>query len=104
LNQINEAIRDYGMAIQRNFPEASYNRAALYFHVRMYKEAIADFTVATQTMSSNSYDVYLWRGQSYSAIAKYNEAIEDFTIASQIVPTVYEPLLHIATALNALNR
>lgn len=87
LGRPDEAIRDYGEALNRipngdNKAQAFYNRAIVYSDRKDFSAAITDLTSALGVIANNSElkaDIYYKRGFFRSENNQALEAIEDFT-------------------------
>lgn len=64
---------------------AVISRAYCYKHLKMWSEAIADFTTALLQDPTNPASVYAQRGVCYGKIEMYENSIEDLNKAMQVI-------------------
>lgn len=81
LHQYKNALEDYNEIIKldKKFYGAYGNRAELYFKLGEYAKAIKDFTIYLKT--TDDFNSYLLRGQSYFYLDKFDLAMDDFKTA-----------------------
>ncbi len=73
-----------------DFPDAYYERALVNAHLKLYDEAISDFT-RTVELNPDDAPAYNNRGLAYArGIKEYRKAIADFTRAVEIDPDFAE--------------
>jgi tetratricopeptide (TPR) repeat protein len=73
------------------------NRGGAYFHLAMYKEAIADFSKAISADSSFHKEYYINRCAAYEIAGDYNNAMKDLLVlvkcCHEMVPREFEQRL-----------
>ena len=91
LNAYNNAIR-ITQAHNLGYTDAFYNRANLFYDLKQYDEAIADYTVAVTSLDKagdaayNFSDAYYNRGLGYYQKGQYDEALADYESALEHKP------------------
>ncbi len=91
-NKLDEAIADYGKAIEimPDLAAAYHDRALVYAQQKKYSEALDDLSRA-QFLIPNSPLPYYNRGRVYEAMGKRNEAILEYRRARALAPRMKEP-------------
>jgi tetratricopeptide (TPR) repeat protein len=91
LNAYNNAIR-ITKALNLGYTDAFYNRANLFYDLKRYDEAIADYTETVTSLerardaAHNVSDAYYNRGLSYYQQGQYDEALADYERALEHKP------------------
>nr|PZN53380.1 MAG: hypothetical protein DIU68_12730 [Chloroflexota bacterium] len=85
LNDLNQAVLDYGRAIELNdeFAFAYGNRGNVHLQLDNDREALADFTRAIE-LDPTYANAYSGRAMIYNKLDRYNDAIADFTRAIEL--------------------
>lgn len=80
LDDLNQALLDYGRAIEVNdeFAFAYGNRGNTYLQLDNDREALADFTRAIELDPAYA-NAYSGRAAVYSTLERYNDAVADYT-------------------------
>ncbi|UCG08731.1 MAG: tetratricopeptide repeat protein [Desulfobacterales bacterium] len=83
----NKALEYWNNAIQTNpkLPEAYNNRGLAYYELKLYREAIKDYSQAIR-MKSDYSAAYNNRGNAYYEMLKYELAEADFNKSIQLNP------------------
>jgi len=63
-------------------------RGQLFFQVKDYDKAIADYTEAIELNKGKGDVIYEWRGTAYRALRRYDDAIRDFNKAIRCRPDI----------------
>jgi len=86
--------------------EKSYyykKRAAAYYSLKNYKQAISDYSSAIRLNKYNP-DLYIWRAKAYMKINQSDNALKDFEFAVALNPYDYSVRKNYAKALASINR
>jgi tetratricopeptide (TPR) repeat protein len=87
-----EAFNAYTEALKLGHPEPAIvldNRGDVFFHVKNYDKAIADYSAAIK-INPRYATAYFDRGAAHEEKGEYNEAQEDFDKAVQLDPKLAE--------------
>jgi len=79
-----EAVNDYTRAI-RNMGKAGYHlkRGRAYMKLNIYKDALYDFNVVTDTASSKYPVAYVEKAKAYASVGDYKEALKNLKRAKK---------------------
>jgi Tfp pilus assembly protein PilF len=80
-----EAIDLLNLAVKKdpNFYEAYYNRGVVYYLLKNYREALADFSKAISIDPKNS-SAYASRGEVYEILGENEKAYGDYRAAARM--------------------
>tara|TARA_R110002049_G_scaffold147001_5_gene309617 strand:- start:3797 stop:4804 length:1008 start_codon:yes stop_codon:yes gene_type:complete len=98
-----KAINDYSIIISiKPNAENYYSRGKILMHIKLYKEAHADFTKSLSLNKNNAY-AYFYRGASHLFLGKFLDAISDLSEAVKFDSMDFDAYLGLAIAYNKVN-
>lgn len=100
-----EAIDEFGVVIQlkRDYPNAYYNRAELYFEKESFPQAIDDYTKAIELVD-NDARYYNGRAHARFMLNNFDTAVEDYTQAVTLESTSAAYITDLADALQSMGK